>query len=607
MLLDKYRHMALLECSLGQLFGRRPTLPFRSNRRRCPDCHKRLYVRKTRTRRMRTLSMGAFTAHETLLECRNNDCSNQRVYADEAPGKLVAPGSCFGYDVLVYVGRALFLRHRCIEEIIEELAGCGVAISASEVAYLAKRFVASLALAHREATPRIKKAMKANGGCILHLDGTHEKSAPVLMSSLDSLSGILLGNVKVPTEKTEELVAFLKQIKQRYGSPVACVHDMAPGILAAVEEVFPGVPDFICHFHFLRDAGKDLLEKEYAAIRQRLRKHGLGEKLQAQARTLKPRIEQHPDLCPHFCQSLHRGDLPIKEELLERFPLSCAYSLIHWTLAGKHQVDGYGFPFDRPHVEFAKRLLAVHTLLGRIQRAPLKGKRRMNRPLCKLAQLLQPLAKDRTLKELLHSIEEKARVFDRLRKAMRMVPAGGNAGLNSGDEPAAMGPIQKAVTAFRQNLARRPHCQPGSPWQKLIDQIDKYQEKLFADAIEVKVAGKPVRVQPQRTNNVMERLFRDFRRGSRRKSGHNSISKLLQAMLAETPLVKNLDIPDYLKILLNGHPDLESCFAHLEVAAVRAELNSAKNGKGKIPAEIKMIIDDPAFPDLIDTLFANVA
>jgi hypothetical protein len=43
--------------------------------------------------------------------------------------------------------------------------------------------------------------------------------------------------------------------------------------------VFPGVPDFVCHFHFLRDAGKDLLEADYDAIRQRLRKHGLTEKL----------------------------------------------------------------------------------------------------------------------------------------------------------------------------------------------------------------------------------------------------------------------------------------------------------------------------------------
>jgi hypothetical protein len=45
---------------------------------------------------------------------------------------------------------------------------------------------------------------------------------------------------------------------------------MGRGILSAVKTVFPGIPDFICHFHFLRDIGKDLFETEYATIRNRL-------------------------------------------------------------------------------------------------------------------------------------------------------------------------------------------------------------------------------------------------------------------------------------------------------------------------------------------------
>jgi transposase-like protein len=51
------------------------------------------------------------------------------------------------------------------------------------------------------------------------------------------------------------------------------VHDMGKGILFAIEAVFPDKTDFICHFHFLRVIGKDLLEKEYKKIRKRLKKH----------------------------------------------------------------------------------------------------------------------------------------------------------------------------------------------------------------------------------------------------------------------------------------------------------------------------------------------
>lgn len=42
--------------------------------------------------------------------------------------------------------------------------------------------------------------------------------------------------------------------------------DMGRGLPSGIAEVFPVVPHFICHFHFLRDIGKDLLEKEYALI-----------------------------------------------------------------------------------------------------------------------------------------------------------------------------------------------------------------------------------------------------------------------------------------------------------------------------------------------------
>jgi hypothetical protein len=93
--------------------------------------------------------------------------------------------------------------------------------------------------------------MRAEGGYILHLDGTCEGGGPMLMSSADSISQFVLGSIKVPSEKADQIIPFLKGVKARYGLPLAAVHDMGVGIMAAVKEVFPGVPDFICHFHFL--------------------------------------------------------------------------------------------------------------------------------------------------------------------------------------------------------------------------------------------------------------------------------------------------------------------------------------------------------------------
>jgi hypothetical protein len=556
-------------------------------------------VKKTRTQTVHTLHLGCFTAHETLLQC--DHCPNPESYAAEELSRLAPSGCTFGYDVVIFVGKALFCLQRRTQEIVEELRSRNIRISAREVGYLGKKFVVYLALAHRQSAPRLKEVMRDQGGYILHLDGTCERGGPMLMSSLDWISEIVLGNVKVPSEKTEEIIPFLEEIKSRYGVPLASVHDMGAGILAAVKKVFPGTLDFICHFHFLRDVGKDLLEEDYDAIRKRLRKHALTEKLLHQARQLKTTIDQQPGLADRFCQSVQAGSLPA--EGLERFPLLCAYSLIQWGLEGKTHGDGYGFPFDRPQVEFAKRLRIASKELESIKEIHLRGQWRDNIPLFKLSCELKKVSVDEPLEKLIAAIDVKIQVFDPLRHAMRIAQAGGSAGLNSGGDPLPMGPIQKAVRAFRKRITLRSDYQSTSHWKTLIDQMDKYWEKLFADPIAVQTPNGRRLVQPQRTNNIMERFFRDFRRGARRKSGHNSINKFLQTMIADTPLVRNLENPQYLKVLLNGQPTLEECFAQIDAEAVRKEMEAAQMWPDRVPQNIRQLIAAPAFPDALCGLF----
>lgn len=597
--LQNYREKMAGESSARYLFAQRPLLPFRSERIDCPDCQASLKVHKTRTKTLHTLPVGSFTAHETLLQC--DHCENKTIYAAEQLSRLAPCGSRFGYDVMVCVGKALFLRHRRSEEIIHELLGRNVRISGSEVEYLGKKFVVYLALAHRQSAPRLQQAMRDKGGYILHLDGTWECRGPMLMSSLDSISQIVLGNVKLPSEKTEEIIPFLEEIKRRYGLPVAVVHDMGSGIVAAVEKVFPAIPDFICHFHFLRDVGKDLLEQDYDGIRKRLRKHAISQKLQYHAQRLKATLDQQPGLVDHFCQSVQANSLPSKDR--ERFPLLCAYSLIQWVLEGKTQAEGYGFPFDRPQVEFAKRLFLVDKQLEQIKDVHLRGQWSDNIPLFKLSCELKKVSGEGGLQRMVEAIEVKIEAFDQLRRAMRIAEVGGSAGLNSGSGEVATGPIEKAVNKFRQKITARCDYPSNSNWKTMIEQIDKYGDKLFADPIAVETPNGRLLIQPQRTNNIMERFFRDFRRGARRKTGHNSISKFLQSMIADTPLVRNLDHAQYLKVLLNGHANLEDCFAQIDIDAVREEMDAAQRSAERVPLRIRQLIAVPSFLNGLCGLF----
>lgn len=597
------REQMVRESGACYLFAQPPLLPFRSAQTDCPECGARLQVQKTRTKTVHTLHVGCFTARETLLQCGH--CPNETIYAAEDLSHLAPAGCTFGYDVVVWVGRGLFVRHRRPDELVEELLAHNIQLSPSEVGYLGKKFVVYLALAHRQCAPQLQEAMRAQGGYILHLDGTCEGGGPMLMSSLDSISEIVLGNVKVPSEKAQQIIPFLEEIKRRYGRPLAVVHDMGTGILAAVQAVFAGLLDFICHFHFLRDLGNDLLEADYDAIRKRLRQHALTDKLQYHARRLKVAMDEHPGLIESFCQSVRAQSLPAAE--LDRFPLLCAYSLIQWALEGKTQGEGYGFPFDRPHLQFAQRVLVLAERLEQIKMVHLRGQWRDNVPLLKLANDLKKISQDGGLQRLIEAIEVKIQVFDQLREAMRIAPVGGSAGLNSGSDPVALGPIEQAVRRFREQITSRPDSASTPHWKALIAQIDKYWEKLFADPISVQTPQGVRLIQPQRTNNIMERFFRDLRRGTRRRTGHNSISQFLQGMIADTPLIRNLEKPHYLKILLNGQATLEERFAQIDAETVRAELAAAQKSLERVPLKIRQLITLPAFPDALCRLFQKAA
>jgi hypothetical protein len=336
-------------------------------------CHSALKVKKTRAKTAATLDIGEFVAKETVLICI--ECG--RIYTSPELREIVPPLCKFGYDVLVYVGKEAFIRCHSDKKIIQELRSNNISISPSEIAYLEKKFVVYLALAHSQSSQRIKEAMAIRGGYLLHLDGTCEGDSPHLMTGLDEISGIVLHNVKMPSESADRIIPFLERIKEEYGAPLAVVRDMAKGISNAVRKVFPGVADFVCHFHFLRDIGKDLLEKEYEIVRNRLRKYSVTSKLHKRARALKQIIDDNPELIDAFHASVENGQL--SDCAFELTPVVSTYSLILWALDGKNQGGGYGFPFDRPNVTFVQRLRSLYVHLEELRDIQLRGEWRDNR------------------------------------------------------------------------------------------------------------------------------------------------------------------------------------------------------------------------------------
>jgi hypothetical protein len=581
------------------LFPRPPVLDFTAPPRLPEGSAKSLRVLKTHTRQVVTLSIGEFIAREIIWW----DPATQELYPSAPLRRLVAPACNYGYDVLVWVGRALFLENQPTRALLAQLAQRHVHLSPSTVAELGRRFIVLLALAHRQCAPGLKAAMALRGGYILHLDATYEDQSPLLMTGVDAVLEIVLGNLKLPSEKAAGIVPFLEGLKASFGPPLATVHDMSKGIIAAIEEVFPGTPDFICHFHFLRDLGKDLFGAEYDALRKSLQKHGTQGRLRARLRTWKKALAPHLHLLPVLTNT---APAALPENHLGPMPLLAAYTLAHWILAALARGHGYGFPFDRPLAELARRARQVDAQLAALQALHLRDQWRDNLPWHHLRRELEPLLADRAFWRTLARLETKALVFDQLRQAFHLAPQTPGPGLNHDGEPVPIDVIEKQVLACRAQILARPVDDSTPDLIKMIAQIDRYRPKLFAQPLTVATPQGPQLLQPQRTNNVMERLFRDFKRGCRHKTGQNALGRTLRTMLADTLLVKNLQNEAYLKVLLNGHASLEELFAAIDPAAVRQERRQATQNPEKLPAKLKRYIAQLTSPAPIITLLEKL-
>ena len=576
-------------------------MDFRPSMTHCSECGCELNVQKTQTRMVSTLHVGRFHAREVFLICK--PCGH--TYRSEELCALVPSGANFGYDVMSYAGKALLSRYRNEEEVVAELAKKNVQISLREVSLLGMKFVTYLAIAHQRRAPEITEDMQTRGGYICHLDATCEGGDPLLMSSIDSLSDIVLGNVKLPAEDVEHIVPFLQRIKKAYGIPLALVHDMGKGILKAVATVFPKVPDFICHFHFLRDIGKDFLDAEYDIIRKRLSKHGISAKLRYRAKLLKADMDGKPELIQALESGIRDASLPT--DMRQFIPIVNTYTLIQWALQGKSEGHGYGFPFDHPHLALAKRIRQANTDIENIKDIHLRGDWKDNGPYFKLHVDLKKIMKDRTLWKTVEAIEKKIVVFEKLRKAMRIAPKSGRAGLNDEGHKGNIRTIETSVKKFRAWLTSRKGYAQNNAAQKMIEQIDKYWKKLFADPITVQTPSGPILIQPQRTNNILEQFFRSLKRANRRRTGNASSRRMLRTILAETPLVKNLENPVYMKILLHGKASLEEVFAEIDIDTFREAFREAQDVPEKVPAKLKPLIDMPDFPKKLVSMVKKAA
>lgn len=574
-------------CGEGVSRGRR-VITLESSVTHCPICHNLLKSWKTtEPRTIRTISWGAFWVNERLKNCPV--CRAEMIFRSEVLRLVVPRRRTFAYDVMVYIGEQKFLWNKTLEAIQQMLRDdFRICMSRSLLSLYVQEFCYRFECLHYVKLAKLAQWTKEEQlGYMLHVDCSSEHKSDTVFVAYDRTSEIVLISEKVPSERMPFLAPVLRKIKAHMGEPVSTMSDMGLPILKALEDVFPDVERRICHTHFLRDVGKDILDPIYAALRDKLNQSKINARLNALERDILG-TRREPDLS-WFC-----GQRPLLRICTrERYQDLEPALVLHFVRACRKvkTVSGLGYPFDLPWLRYAEALfrcaIDVRDCLALLRQ-------RCIQPvlLNHLADLILPFLPDgETYKELQTTIQQcliREKQFAELRKIMRFFSSNkkGGAPLSALYGVSARQEIvsyNKALSAYRRNLRSRLSSRASAfrkhGHQVILNHVDKYWGSLVLHpslwrALKCQVVD--------RTNNLPESGHRGSKQSLRKTTGRRCIRREYSNYGPYLPMISNLKNSQYVKTILGDRGKLALRFAQLdprEVEFHREKFYEAKHGK----------------------------
>jgi hypothetical protein len=390
-----------------------------------------------------------------------------------------------------------------------------------------------------------------------------------LLTCLDGISGFVLYSQKIPSESTTSLQTSFEKVKKLFGTPRCSVHDMGRGIISALDLVFTAVIHVICHFHLLRDIGKDLLQELYRKVQKALSNKEIYAEIRYQTQALEKAAGGKQLAEKLFYQVAGQDKLTSKE-----FLLGTLYGYLLNLKSHENRGEGYGFPFDRPKVQYYKQICSIYNELLQIDDLPnFDAEIKKTTRFYKVIEVLRMIVEDRELKRTIKELDTLIVYFDQLRDIMRIALPESKNGLNDEGKISSekeLKSMEKELTDYIETLKAKIEKEPKGKekLQGVIKQLEKYWDKIFASPITVMVDGKEKAIFPHRTNNQSEQFYRKLKHLFRRLHGRPSVSKDIDYLPEEIALIENLKNQDYIKTVLTSIDKLAFEFAKLDILKI---------------------------------------
>lgn len=547
----------------------------------CPKCFGDMKVQKTRPRSIATIKYGCIDLRILTLACKAGCLNADGTLVTRNPqalNRLVPRRSNFAYDIEVFVGIERYSHFQQREEIQNKLkTERNISISTGEISNLAKRFLGHLQCLHLSRSDELKRAMVRDGGYPLNIDATSEAGSGTLYVAYTDWRGWVLGSWRLTTERANQITPCLEETVERFGIPVAIMRDLGKAVIPAtknfVKDLDEDVTILSCHAHFLKDIGKDLLEPSYDELRKLLRSYGFKASLQRLIREwgqqLGIKAKEAREEIDEWARNAKKRQIPSGAT-----GLSTIRSLSQWAIDYSADSENLRFPFDRPYLDFHKRLKILRRAIDAYLRPPPTDPD-VFRALKRLARAIDPIIAGRHFYHITQTLSKRAALFDKLRKTLRLNPkADGskqNAAIKSEQQKAfELIDIRQSLEKFKESLIEiRPKRGPGHDLRKaidiILDHLERHGDSLWGHVVNLPIhAGGGIRVL-NRTNNSLEFKFSGTKRGERRRSGRKVLTQDMENLPPDAMLVSNLNHPDYVNIVCGSLDGLPEAFAKLDM------------------------------------------
>jgi hypothetical protein len=513
---------------------------------------KKLFVQKTGYRTVVSLNYSKFQAREVIHEGKED--GKTLTFHSPKLMSIVPSGARYAYDLIAFVGGKSYLEGRKLKSIQEEISNqYGLPyIPFSSLYDLQRKFLFYLGEAHRQAAPRLKNYLQERGNNTWLIDGTIEPGTPVFLGVKEAYEGIFLGGGKIPTENDRDIANCLIEVAKSYGVPDETLHDLSERMFNACEIAFPGKPQRVCHYHLIRDIGKDLYEVPQEMLNKRLKamklQHNLKDQRSNQTQWLQREIKEKE--MPLILKDLLNGK-EIDNGWTKGLGREVMLGLHSWMLDYPSDGNRQGFPFDPYHLYFQRRVVIAYDASQRLLSRE-AAKKNLPKAFFTFSSKLENYLSDPLIVEATELYEKAFDIFEQIRAALRLGAKGSSPmhelyELQSDEQNDVSESLDELKKQFEESK-----CDCSNPKElKLYDIVKVHLEKYEPYLFPVRTNGTE-KYQIVRTTNGLESHWSEGKRTRRQTHGRSKLTRDFHALPPEYMLIPNLNNPRYIEIVLGS-------------------------------------------------------